>query len=174
MARLFLQKKTHSCFKEFKLHAKFNLQYILNKSCVIIQVKGRPDQLEEAVAEEYQKDEISSPGELIKTNSTDEETKSESLDVFQSQSADSMHNKSEPVQPEQTGMTTNSDLQPDDTSDEGWQEAFPKGRSPSGRKSSISRKPSLSKLNTTFTTGTQSSRYRGKPTNFTSPRNGVK
>lgn len=83
-----------------------------------------------------------------------------------------MHNKSEPVHPEQIGMTTYSDLQPDDTSDEGWQEAFPKGRSPSGRKSSSSRKPSLSKLNTTLMTGTQSSRYRGKPTNFTSPRTG--
>lgn len=83
-----------------------------------------------------------------------------------------MHNKSEPVQPEQVGMTTNSDLQPDDTSDEGWQEAFPKGRSTSGRKSSSSRKPSLSKLNTTSMTGTQSSRYRGKPTTFTSPRTG--
>ncbi|KAK1366883.1 Clu domain-containing protein [Heracleum sosnowskyi] len=134
--------------------------------------KGRPDQLEEAVADEYQKDEVSSAGELIKTNSTDEETRSKSLDVFQSQSADSMHNKSEPVQSEQIGMTTNSDLQPDDTSDEGWQEAFPKGRSLSGRKSSSSRKPSLSKLNTTSMTGTQSSRYRGKPTNFTSPRTG--
>lgn len=134
-------------------------------------VKGKPDQIEEAVADEYQKDEISSPGDLIKTNSNDKETKSKALDDFQSQSADSMHNKFEPVQPQQIGMNTNSD-QPDDTSDEGWQEAFPKGRSPSGRKSSISRKPSLSKLNTTSMTGTQSSRYRGKPTNFTSPRTG--
>ncbi|KAL8096208.1 protein REDUCED CHLOROPLAST COVERAGE 2 [Apium graveolens] len=135
-------------------------------------VKGRPDQLEGTVIDEYQKDENLSPGDLIKTNSTDEETKSKPLDVFQSQSADSMHDKSEPVQPEHIGMTANSDLQPDDISDEGWQEAFPKGRSPSGRKSSSSRKPSLSKLNTTSMTGTQPSRYRGKPTNFTSPRTG--
>ncbi|WOH06933.1 hypothetical protein DCAR_0626362 [Daucus carota subsp. sativus] len=136
-------------------------------------LKGKPDQLEEAVADEYQKDEISPPGDLNKTNSTtDEESKSKSLDVFQSQSADVMPNKSEPVLHEQTGLTTYSDLQPDDTSDEGWQEAFPKGRSLSGRKSSSSRKPSLSKLNTTSMTGTQSSRYRGKPTNFTSPRTG--
>lgn len=104
-------------------------------------------------------------------NSSDKENKSESVIKFATQSVTSMDKKPDPIQPEQIVVIANDDLQQDDNSDEGWQEAFPKGRSPSGRKSSTSRRPSLAKLNTNFMSGSQpSSRYRGKPTNFTSPR----
>ncbi|KAI3948017.1 hypothetical protein MKW92_047335 [Papaver armeniacum] len=59
----------------------------------------------------------------------------------------------------------------DDTStDGGWQEAVPKGRSVAGRKPSGSRRPSLAKLNTNSMNIPESGRLRGKPTNFPSQR----
>ncbi|KAI3982193.1 hypothetical protein MKX01_019099 [Papaver californicum] len=59
----------------------------------------------------------------------------------------------------------------DDTSSEGgWQEAVPKGRSVAGRKPSGSRRPSLAKLNTNSMNIPESARLRGKPTNFPSQR----
>lgn len=71
---------------------------------------------------------------------------------------------------DQTILNKSNNLAQDDSSDEGWQEAIPKGRSLAGRKSSSSRRPTLAKLNTNFMNVSQSSRYRGKPTNFSSPR----
>ncbi|KAG2263037.1 hypothetical protein Bca52824_070116 [Brassica carinata] len=60
-----------------------------------------------------------------------------------------------------------STAQVDDDSDEGWQEAVPKNRHPSGRKT----RPSLAKLNTNFMNVTQqTTKSRGKSTNFASPR----
>ncbi|MED6222876.1 hypothetical protein PIB30_068689 [Stylosanthes scabra] len=61
----------------------------------------------------------------------------------------------------------------DDSSDEGWQEAVPKGRSLTGRKTATSRRPTLAKLNTNFMNVSQSSKYRGKPANFSSPRTNI-
>ncbi|CAA7408118.1 unnamed protein product [Spirodela intermedia] len=58
----------------------------------------------------------------------------------------------------------------DVSSDEGWQEAVPKGRSAAGRKSS-GRRPSLSKLNTNSLNNSENSRYRAKSSpGFSSPR----
>ena len=64
--------------------------------------------------------------------------------------------------------TQNGELTQDDTSDEGWQEAVPKGRSATGRKPSASRRPSLAKLNTNSVD--QQSRFQGKAAHFTSPK----
>lgn len=71
---------------------------------------------------------------------------------------------------EKTLSDQNDSVGKDDISEEGWQEAFPKGRSPMGRKPSASRRPSLAKLNTNFLNASHPSKFRGKPNSFTSPR----
>ncbi|KAL2322300.1 hypothetical protein Fmac_026679 [Flemingia macrophylla] len=71
---------------------------------------------------------------------------------------------------DQALLNESNNLEQDDSSDEGWQEAVPKSSSLTGRKSSSSRRPTLAKLNTNFINVSQSSRYRSKPTNFSSPR----
>ncbi|KAF5469410.1 hypothetical protein F2P56_013488 [Juglans regia] len=123
-------------------------------------VKGKPG---ETVSDEYQKDEILSPSYPSAENSSDKENKSEA------QFAQPAEEKPDSLLSDQL-MLNNDDTIQDEISDEGWQEAVPKGRSPTARKSSSSRRPSLAKLNTNFMNATQSSRYRGKSTNFTSPK----
>ncbi|KAL5772988.1 hypothetical protein ACOSQ2_012912 [Xanthoceras sorbifolium] len=127
-------------------------------------VKGKPGQTWETVSDEYQKDEILSPISPIVENSSDKENKSEA------QYAETKNEKSDSVLPDQPILIKNDDLVQDDTSDEGWQEAVPKGRSLTGRRFSGSRRPSLAKLNTNFMNVSQSSRHRGKPSSFTSPK----
>ncbi|XP_022731941.1 protein TSS [Durio zibethinus] len=127
-------------------------------------IKGKPGQNWETVSDEYQNDEISSPTYPIKENSSDKENKSEA------QFMESGNEKPDSLLPDQQVLIKNVGQEEDDTSDEGWQEAVSKGRSPAARKSSASRRPSLAKLNTNFMNVSQSSRYRGKPNNFTSPR----
>lgn len=100
----------------------------------------------------------------ITETTSDKENKSEAQ--FEERRID----KVESPNIDQTMLSESYNLAPDDSSDEGWQEAVPKGRSLTGRKSSSSRRPTLAKLNTNFINGSQSSRYRGKPTNFSSPR----
>ncbi|KAJ0090738.1 hypothetical protein Patl1_14488 [Pistacia atlantica] len=127
-------------------------------------VKGKPGQTWETASDEYQKDEILSPTSPAVENSSDKENKSEA------QFAETKNEKSDSSIPDQSILIKNDDLAQDDNSDEGWQEAVPKGRSLTGRKSSGSRRPSLAKLNTNFMNVSQSTRYRGKPTNFISPK----
>ncbi|KAF0932907.1 hypothetical protein E2562_013107 [Oryza meyeriana var. granulata] len=57
-------------------------------------------------------------------------------------------------------------------SDEGWQEAVPKGRSTGNRKTGASaRRPNLAKINTNALNNTENGRYKGRaPSNFSSPR----
>ncbi|KNA20821.1 hypothetical protein SOVF_049160 isoform B [Spinacia oleracea] len=111
----------------------------------------------------------------------DESPKDENISTsYKPESISDKENKSEPILVEpahekednlsvQTVTVLNGDLSQDDNSDEGWQEAVPKGRSATGRKPSTSRRPSLAKLNTNFV-NQQQPRYRGKAANFTSPR----
>ncbi|CAL2226440.1 unnamed protein product [Prunus armeniaca] len=128
-------------------------------------VKGKPGQNWEVGSDEYQKDEILLPSHPVAENSSDKENQSEP------QFAEPRNEKSASNLLDQSIIfNTKDDLAEDDTSDEGWQEAVPKGRSPMGRKSTVSRRPSLEKLNTNFINASQSSRYRGKPNNFTSPK----
>lgn len=100
----------------------------------------------------------------IAENSSDKENTAEA------QFAEPRDDKPDSSLSDQSVLIKNDDVAQDDTSDEGWQEAVPKGRSPTARKSSSSRRPSLAKLNTNFMNVPQSSRYRGKSTNFASPR----
>ncbi|KAI9192725.1 hypothetical protein LWI28_027037 [Acer negundo] len=127
-------------------------------------LKGKPGQSWETISDEYQKDEILSPTSPVVENSSDKENKSEV------QHAETKNEKSDSVLLDQPVLINNDDLVQDDTSDEGWQEAVPKGRSLTGRRFSGSRRPSLAKLNTNFMNVSQSSRYQGKPSNFTSPK----
>ncbi|XVF88106.1 hypothetical protein PTKIN_Ptkin19aG0023400 [Pterospermum kingtungense] len=127
-------------------------------------IKSKPGQNWETVSDEYQNDEIATPTYAVVENSSDKENTSEA------QFMESGNEKPDSLLPDQPMVINNIGQEQDDTSDEGWQEAVPKGRSPGARKSSASRRPSLAKLNTNFMNVSQSSRYLGKPNNFTSPR----
>ncbi|KAK6944315.1 hypothetical protein RJ641_025417 [Dillenia turbinata] len=129
-----------------------------------LKIKSKPGQNSDLVMDEYQKDETLSPTYPVAENSSDKENKSDVPFV------EPVEEKPDVNLAETLASTHKDDLAQGDTSDEGWQEAVPKGRSPTGRKSSSSRRPSLAKLNTNFMNVSQTSRYRGKPTNFTSPR----
>ncbi|XP_038710897.1 protein TSS-like isoform X2 [Tripterygium wilfordii] len=115
----------------------------------------------DTISNEYQKDETLSPTYPTVQNSSDKENKSE---IRLSEPIDK---NPEPSYADQS--TLNADMVQDDNSDEGWQEAVPRGRTQTGRKTSSSRKSSLPKLNTNFMNISQPSRYHGKPNNFTSP-----
>ncbi|EEF33979.1 protein REDUCED CHLOROPLAST COVERAGE 2 [Ricinus communis] len=127
-------------------------------------VKGKPGQNWETVSDEAQKDETLSPTLTVAENSSDKENKSEA------QFAETRNEKTDSSLTDQLLMNRNDDVIQEDDSDEGWQEAVPKGRSPTSRKASGSRRPSLAKLNTNFMNLSQSSRFRAKAANFTSPR----
>ncbi|WCJ30165.1 Tetratricopeptide repeat (TPR)-like superfamily protein [Euphorbia peplus] len=128
-------------------------------------LKGKPGQNSDTISsDESPKDESSSPTYPVVENSSDKENKSE---VQVPESRNEKTDSSLIVHPI---VNTSDDVTQEDDSDEGWQEAVPKGRSPTSRKASGSRRPSLAKLNTNFMNASQSPRYRGKPTNFTSPR----
>ncbi|GAB4838152.1 hypothetical protein Ancab_027681 [Ancistrocladus abbreviatus] len=127
-------------------------------------VKGKSGQNGETIADEFQKDEGLLASYAITDNNNDKENKSEPHFV------EPLDEKPEISVAGQSIAYQYDDLTQDDASDEGWQEAVPKGRSTVGRKTSNSRRPSLAKLNTSFMN--QPSRFCGKPTNITSPRTG--
>ncbi|KAL9224148.1 hypothetical protein vseg_000212 [Gypsophila vaccaria] len=116
--------------------------------------------------------------EIISEDPPNEEVLSHN---YQAENSNDKENKSKPTITELVkdreislnvliSTTQNGDQIQDDVSDEGWQEAVPKGRSTLGRKMSTSRKPGLGKLNTNFA-DQQQSRFRGKSGKFTSPKN---
>ncbi|XP_048426599.1 protein REDUCED CHLOROPLAST COVERAGE 2-like [Pyrus x bretschneideri] len=128
-------------------------------------VKGKPGKNEAIVSDGYQKDEILLPSQLVAENSGDKEN--QSAPPF----AEPKHEKVDSSLLDQSIIfEKKDDAAQDDASDEGWHEAVPKGRSPMGRKSFLSRRPSLEKLNTNFVHASQLSRYHGKPNRLTSPK----
>eukprot|EP00262_Sarcandra_glabra_P018791 TRINITY_DN6885_c0_g2_i5.p1 TRINITY_DN6885_c0_g2~~TRINITY_DN6885_c0_g2_i5.p1 ORF type:complete len:945 (-),score=226.35 TRINITY_DN6885_c0_g2_i5:478-3312(-) len=127
-------------------------------------IKARLDQNQwETVLDDYQKEAASLTTYPVNEISNDKENNTE---------AQPMESKDEkPIRAvDEPALKQNDDMAQDDTSDEGWQEAVPKGRNPVGRKSSGSRRPSLAKLNTNSMTSSESPRYKGRATNFPSPR----
>ncbi|PIA31853.1 hypothetical protein AQUCO_04800033v1 [Aquilegia coerulea] len=128
-------------------------------------IKGRPEQNQwETVTEDYQKDLALSPIYTVMETSSDKENKTD---------VQSISPKDEkPISGLTDASTLNQqdDLVHEDISDEGWQEAVPKGRSLAGRKPSGSRRPSLAKLSTNSMNVSEAARYRGRASNFTSPR----
>ncbi|GFZ06791.1 tetratricopeptide repeat (TPR)-like superfamily protein [Actinidia rufa] len=133
-------------------------------------VKGKPGQTWETITDGYLKDDLLSPTHLVTENSSDKENKSGIENKYEPQFAESNDKKPDFVLSDRVVLNQNDDMVPDETSDEGWQEAFPKGRSTASHKSSGLRRPSLAKLNTNFMNISQSMKYRGKPTSFTSPK----
>lgn len=124
-------------------------------------IKGKTGQNGETITNEIQKDEIFSPPYHITENSSDKENKSET-NFTESKDENS-----------ELSLTSNQngEVSVDESSDEGWQEAVPKSRGISSRKSSNSRRPSLAKLNTNFINNSQSSKYREKkPNSFSLPK----
>ncbi|XP_073289602.1 protein REDUCED CHLOROPLAST COVERAGE 2-like [Primulina huaijiensis] len=139
------------------------------KKQALAKLKGKVGPNWETGTDEYQKDEFPSTMKPIAENLGDRENRSEVENKSESQFVDSPKN-SELRSSDETLLDQNEDLGKDDLSDEGWQEAFPKGRLPMVRKTSASRRPTLAKLNTNFINTSQTSKIRGKPSNFTSPR----
>ncbi|KAJ4880458.1 Tetratricopeptide repeat (TPR)-like superfamily protein [Raphanus sativus] len=128
-----------------------------------LKVKGRPGQSPGPVSEENQKDDESlTPTPITGESSSDKENTSEAK-------PEETKVEKRDMEPQDlvTLVNVEATAQEDDSSDEGWQEAVPKNRYPSGRRT----RPSLAKLNTNFTNvNQQTSKSRGKPTNFASPR----
>lgn len=114
----------------------------------------------ETITNENQNDETLPPSDPVIEISSYKEKKSRLENELQIHIEDCMSKKSDLVQPDLV-MIENDELKQDDTSEEGWQEAFPKGRT---------RNPILPKLNTNYMNASQSSRFQGKPANFPSPR----
>ncbi|KAL8493121.1 hypothetical protein ACS0TY_024361 [Phlomoides rotata] len=132
-------------------------------------LKVKVGQNGETVTDENQKDEFTSANEPVAENSSDKENRSELENKSKPQFVDSTKN-TDLFGGDKTLLVQNDIFEKDDVSEEGWQEAFPKGRSPTGRKPSASRRPSLAKLNTNFLNTSNPSKSRGKPSNFSSPR----
>ncbi|XP_049415052.1 protein REDUCED CHLOROPLAST COVERAGE 2 isoform X1 [Solanum stenotomum] len=133
-------------------------------------VKGKAGQNGGIATDEFEKDELLSPISPVVENSNDKENKSELDNKSELKIAEPTPKQSEHIFIEQTVLEKNDDVILEDTSEEGWQEALPKGRSTMGRKISSSRRPNLAKLNTNFTNASHLPRARGKTTNFPSPR----
>nr|XP_027106972.1 protein TSS-like isoform X1 [Coffea arabica] len=127
-------------------------------------VKGKIGQYGEAVEDKYNKDELLSPAHSVVENSSDKENKSELLFM---ETIDKNHDL---FPAEQTILNEPDDLVQDNRSEEGWQEALPKGRSSMGRKPPGLRRPNLAKLHTNLTNTSQVSKFHGKSTTFSSPR----
>ncbi|XP_051150237.1 protein REDUCED CHLOROPLAST COVERAGE 2 [Andrographis paniculata] len=120
----------------------------------------------ETVTDEYQKDEVTS----VTESSSDKENRSELENKSEVQFVESTQNSEIFSADKKTFLNSNDDTAKDEFLEEGWQEAVPKGRSAVSRKPSASRRPSLAKLNTNFLNSSHPSRYRGKPSNYTSPK----
>ncbi|KAL3840684.1 hypothetical protein ACJIZ3_025275 [Penstemon smallii] len=132
-------------------------------------VKGQVGPNSETSTDEYQKDELPTAIEPAAENSSDKENRFELDNKSETQFVDSFKNN-DLLLADKILLDQNDNFAKDDVSEEGWQEAFPKGRSPMARKPSASRRPNLGKLNTNFANASHPSKYRGKSSNFTSPR----
>lgn len=132
-------------------------------------LKGKVGPNWETVTDEYEKGEFIVESEPVAENSSDKENRSGLENKSEYHFVDTIKN-TDSFLGEKTLSDQNDSVGKDDISEEGWQEAFPKGRSPMGRKPSASRRPSLAKLNTNFLNASHPSKFRGKPNSFTSPR----
>ncbi|XP_076926916.1 protein REDUCED CHLOROPLAST COVERAGE 2-like [Bidens hawaiensis] len=124
-------------------------------------LKLKSGQNEESVIDEMQlqREEVLSPKPPVPDIKSEPQIKSEQENIL-------VNKNSGLAQPERIEKEQFVEITEVDNSDEGWQEAFSKA----ARKSSNSRKPNLAKINTNFTNGSQSSKYRSKSANFTSPK----
>ncbi|CAI9098597.1 OLC1v1035273C1 [Oldenlandia corymbosa var. corymbosa] len=133
-------------------------------------VKGKEGHHGEIVEDKSGMDESLSPTHPLMENSRDEDNKSELENKPESFFSETISDSLDVTLSEKNFLNQLDDLIQDEITEEGWQEAFPKGRAPAGRKPSGSRRPGLAKLNTNFMNASHSSKFRGKSTNFLSPR----
>ncbi|XP_027067368.1 protein REDUCED CHLOROPLAST COVERAGE 2 isoform X2 [Coffea arabica] len=140
------------------------------KKQVRAKVKAKVGQNGETVEDKYNKDELLSPAHSVVENSSDKENKSDLENKSELLYVENSDQKHDLFSAEQAILNDHDDLAQDNISEEGWQEALPKGRSAIGRKPPGSRRPSLAKLNTNFMNTSQVSKFHGKSTNFSSPR----
>ncbi|XP_058113993.1 protein REDUCED CHLOROPLAST COVERAGE 2-like [Magnolia sinica] len=135
----------------------------LQKKQARAKIKGRPGQNQQEMAtDESQNDAATLPTYSVTETSSDKENNMEVQSVESRDARPVVSIKDEPVLHQLDEIA--------DVSDEGWQEAVPKGRSTTSSKSSSSRRPSLAKLNPNSMNSSESIRYRGRPTNFPSPK----
>ncbi|XP_011079362.1 protein TSS [Sesamum indicum] len=132
-------------------------------------LKGKMGPNWETETDGYHKDEVLSVNEPVAENSSDKENRSGLENKSESNFLDSTKD-TDLFLVDKAVLDEKNDFVNDDISEEGWQEAFPKGRAQTNRKPSGSRRPTLAKLNTNFPNSSHPSKYRGKPGNFTSPR----
>ncbi|KAF7154082.1 hypothetical protein RHSIM_Rhsim01G0021900 [Rhododendron simsii] len=83
---------------------------------------------------------------LRSENSSDKENKSGTEDESVPPFTESKDVKLDLILADRKGKNQNDDIVQDEVPDEGWREAFPKGRSTTNRKSSSSMRPCLVKL----------------------------
>lgn len=140
------------------------------KKQVRAKVKAKVGQNGETVEDKYDKDELLSPVHSVVESSSDKENKSDLENKSELLSVENIDKKHDFFPAEQTILNDHDDIVQDNISEEGWQEALPKGRSSIGRKPPGSRRPSLAKLNTNFMNTSQISKFHSKGANFSSPR----
>ncbi|KAG5563914.1 hypothetical protein RHGRI_000183 [Rhododendron griersonianum] len=99
----------------------------------------------------------------VRENSSDKENKSGTENLSVPLFAESEDVKLDLILADRMAKNHNDDIVQDEVSDEGWQEAFPEGRSTTNRKSSSSMRPSLAKLSINFMHVSQSTKHRRKP-----------
>ncbi|KAG9455942.1 hypothetical protein H6P81_000450 [Aristolochia fimbriata] len=126
-------------------------------------VKGRSGQ-NETSADEYQKEETPPEDVFATENTTVQKNETDAGSI------ESKDGKPFVAIVDESQNILQDDSLLDENSDEGWQEAVPKGRYPANRKSPGSRRPNLAKLSMNSINNSDSGRYRGRSTNFTSPR----
>ncbi|CAA0814691.1 Tetratricopeptide repeat (TPR)-like superfamily protein [Striga hermonthica] len=129
-------------------------------------LKAKTGPNSETAIDEHQKEELVSADEPITENSSDKENRIELQNKPEPQFTDPTKTPDSIATDKAPSTDQNDNIYEDEMlSEEGWQEAFPKGRSPAGRK-----RPSLAKLNTNNLNTSHPSKYRGRSTNYSSPR----
>ncbi|GER39505.1 tetratricopeptide repeat protein [Striga asiatica] len=128
-------------------------------------LKAKTGPNSETAIDEHQKEELVSADEPITENSSDKENRIELQNKPEPQFTNPTKNPDSIATDKTPPSDQNDNIYEDDTLSEegGWQEAFPKGRSPAGRK-----RPSLAKLNTNNLNPSHPSKFRGRSTNYSS------
>ncbi|KAG8070424.1 hypothetical protein GUJ93_ZPchr0006g44035 [Zizania palustris] len=138
-------------------------------------IKGRTGQnLSETVDDEDQNSPPPNNGHvfIIKKNNDCSLTEKESSEIKENGTF-GQHVKLKDEIPSKTiSRVTQDDFTEEDMSDEGWQEAVPKGRSTGNHKTGANaRRPNLAKINTNALNNTENGRYKGRVlSNLSSPR----
>ncbi|KAG8058627.1 hypothetical protein GUJ93_ZPchr0002g24715 [Zizania palustris] len=138
-------------------------------------IKGRTGQNpSEAIDDEDQRSPPPNNGHafIIEKNNDPSLTEKESSEVKDNGTSGQHVKLKDEITSNTISRVPQDDFTEEYTSDEGWQEAVPKGRSTGNRKTGASaRRPNLAKINTNALNNPDNGRYKGRaPSNFSSPR----